>query len=200
MVPGFPVVGMRRRLEYTTQIPRPPLTPFGYTLYPKGYRPQDHEPDAHWHSAGSRTRRVHAPAHPRRAAPRGPARRPRLAWRLLQDWTARLWCRGGLAPCRRLREVGGGLPMGCLFGSRAGATRRRKYDHCPAPCAHASRCPCARQRGRGAASSCVRWPPASPRRSTPSTTAMPRPCAAVPPPAPPDLLDDVCHDIRGAGL
>ena len=60
-------------------------------------------PGAHRLPAGSRTRRVRAPAHPRRAAPRGPtpggsrppptARRPRLAWRLLKYWTAPMsWC------------------------------------------------------------------------------------------------------------
>ena len=92
--------------------------------------------------------RIQAPGAARRATPGRRPRRGGPGWHgACWDWTARLWCRGGLAPCRRLREVGGGLLIGCLLGSRAGDTRRRKYGHCPAPCTHVSRCPCARQRG-----------------------------------------------------
>ena len=81
MVPGFPV-GMRRRLEVHDSNPRPPLTPFGYTLYPKGYRPQGPRAGRPLalcrlpHAARARTR----PPQTRRA-PRPAARRPRLAWR-----------------------------------------------------------------------------------------------------------------------
>jgi hypothetical protein len=38
---------------------------------------------------------------------------------LLQDWTARLWCRGGLAPCRRLREVGVAYPWAVCMEDKA---------------------------------------------------------------------------------
>ena len=176
-------------------LPQPRFTPLGYTLY-------------------SRTRRVHAPRPPqtRRAPPPPPRGGPGWHDACYRTGQHVFGAAVALPPAGACARWGVGLPMGCLFGSRAGATRRRKYDHCPA----LHRCPCARQRGRGAACSwpratshhrcpcapvrpcppptcgdicqapgAARWPPASPRRSTPSTTAMPRPCAAVPPPAPP---------------
>jgi hypothetical protein len=77
------------------QLPRPPLTPLGHTLCPKGYRPQG--PRAGRPLAlGRPPPAVRAPPL-RRAAPRGPppggaqpfptARRPNLAWILRKHWT-----------------------------------------------------------------------------------------------------------------
>ena len=76
MVPGFPVVGMRRRLEVHDSNPSASTNPIW--IHPVSERIQAQGPRAgrHW-LCGSRTRRVHAPAPD---APRpAPARRPRLA-------------------------------------------------------------------------------------------------------------------------
>jgi hypothetical protein len=66
-----PGSGAETHLFPLAQLPRPPLTPLGYTLYLKGYRPQGQRPGAHRLSAGSRTRQGCAPApQTRPAAPR----------------------------------------------------------------------------------------------------------------------------------